>query len=96
MSSYIYIYILMHDCIYIITSEGVEREDTEAQGSSPSPSYIISLNMGSLSLVGINDFNGQNVPVIRALLDGTTFYAEGKSKQIFALIYMILCGHLFL
>lgn len=47
----------------------------------PSPSYTISLNMGSLSLVGINDYNGQNVPVIRALLDGTTFYAEGSQYK---------------
>jgi hypothetical protein len=47
----------------------------------PNPSYTISLNMGSLSLVGINDYNGQNVPVIRALLDGTTFYAEGSQYK---------------
>jgi hypothetical protein len=48
----------------------------------PTPSYTYSLNMGSLSLVGINDFNGQNMPVIRALLDGTTFFAEGEHQKM--------------
>ena len=49
---------------------------------APTPSYTYSLNMGSLSLVGINDFNGQNMPVIRALLDGTTFFAEGEHQKM--------------
>ena len=49
---------------------------------TPCPSYTYSLNMGSLSLVGINDFNGQNMPVIRALLDGTTFFAEGEHQKM--------------
>ena len=48
----------------------------------PTPSYTYSLNMGSLSLVGINDFNGQNMPVVRALLDGTTFFAEGEHQKM--------------
>jgi hypothetical protein len=59
-------------------SNGTEKE---LEGG-PATSYIVSLNMGSLSLVGINDFNGQNVPVIRTLLDGTTFYAEGCQQRM--------------
>ena len=61
----------------------------DGSGSGPlggegnaAPSYTFSLNLGSMSWVGINDFNGQNVPVVRALLDGTTFYAEGYPHKL--------------
>ena len=73
--------------------EGVEANAVRITGTgggtgvvgeeeTPCPSYTYSLNMGSLSLVGINDFNGQNMPVIRALLDGTTFFAEGEHQKM--------------
>ena len=56
------------------------------------PSSTISLNMGSFSLVGINDFNGQNVPVIRTLLDGTTFYAETSQHKMHGEGSLIACA----
>lgn len=44
----------------------------------PPPSFSMSLNMGAISLVGINDYNGQNVPLVRTTLYGCTFFAEGN------------------
>ena len=55
---------------------------TEAEAEAAGPVYTFSLNLGTMSWVGINDFNGQNVPVVRALLDGTTFYAEGNPHKL--------------
>ena len=64
-----------------LSSHDIEEPSSAGEGIGPAgntaPSYTFSLNLGSMSWVGINDFNGQNVPVVRALLDGTTFYAEG-------------------
>lgn len=48
----------------------------------PNPTSTYSLNLGSVTLIAINDFHGQNMPVMRVLLDGTTFYAEGSSVQL--------------
>ena len=47
---------------------------------APSSSHTISFNMGCLSLVGINDFNGRNLPLIRCILDGATFHADGVDQ----------------
>ena len=54
----------------------------EGEQTDSSPSWTLSLNMGSVSLVGINDFNGQNVPVVRTLLDGTTFFIEVSQQKM--------------
>ena len=48
----------------------------------PSASHTVSFNMGCFSLVGINDFNGRNLPLIRFTLDGTTFHADGVDQVI--------------
>ena len=48
----------------------------------PNPTSTYSINLGSVTLIAINDFHGQNMPVMRILLDGTTFYAEGTSIQL--------------
>ena len=45
-----------------------------------SPTVSTSVNMGCLSLVAINDFNGQNVPVLRFILDGTKYTADGNEE----------------
>ena len=45
-----------------------------------SPTVSTSINMGCLSLVAINDFNGQNVPVLRFILDGTKYFADGNEE----------------
>jgi hypothetical protein len=45
-----------------------------------SPTVSTSVNMGCLSLVAINDFNGQNVPVLRFILDGTKYMADGNEE----------------
>lgn len=47
-----------------------------------SPSTVLSVSMGSLSLVGINDFNGQNTPVVRLVLDGTHYNADGTGDVV--------------
>lgn len=41
--------------------------------NSPTPSYTFSVNLGMISLIAVNDFNGQNVPVARMLLEDTKF-----------------------
>ena len=48
--------------------------------STFSSSHTISYNMGCLSLVGINDINGRNLPIIRCTLENTTFHAEGSDQ----------------
>lgn len=47
-----------------------------------SPTTTYSINLGSVNLIAINDFHGQNMPVMRILLDGTTFYSEGKTNEM--------------
>jgi hypothetical protein len=64
-------------------AKAAETVDIDGDDNKPvSPSFTFSINLGTLSLVGINDFNGQNIPVIRAMLDGTTFYAEGQTEKV--------------
>lgn len=51
------------------------------EASKATPTYTLSLNLGKVTLVTVNDFNGQNMPLIRTVLDGLTFYAEGFHVQ---------------
>lgn len=44
--------------------------------------FTVNANIGSISFVAINDFHGQNIPVIRFLLDRTTFYADGNLDKL--------------
>lgn len=41
--------------------------------SEKSPSYTFSFHLGTISLVAVNDFNGQNIPVARMLFEETKF-----------------------
>jgi hypothetical protein len=38
---------------------------------------LIHFGLSSLSAVAINDFNGQNIPVLKLLVDDMKFYVEG-------------------
>ena len=56
------------------------KSNTPQDIANPASSY--SLNLGSVTLIAINDFHGQNMPVMRVLLDGTTFYIEGTTNEL--------------
>lgn len=43
--------------------------------------YNVHLSLGEISLVVVNDFNGQNLPIIKVLLQGTTFSADGAVQN---------------
>jgi hypothetical protein len=58
-----------------------KREEVEVHAFYPSS--VLSVNMGSFSLVGINDFKGQNVPVVRFTLDDTNYHSESKENNNF-------------
>lgn len=58
----------------------VEDKAEEAEVQTFYPSSALSVNMGSFSLVGINDFKGQNVPVVRFTLDDTNYHSESKEN----------------
>ena len=44
--------------------------------------FDFKLNLGKIHLVLVNDVSGQNVPILRAILDGTEFIASGTSEAI--------------
>eukprot|EP01034_Spumella_vulgaris_P021564 gene21564-27602_t len=46
------------------------------------PSLVVHFGLSSLSLVTVNDFNGQSVPILRMSLDDTRFFAEGRAGQL--------------
>jgi hypothetical protein len=58
----------------------LEDKTEEIEVQAFHPSSVLSVNMGSFSLVGINDFKGQNVPVVRFTLDDTNYHSESKEN----------------
>eukprot|EP01041_Mallomonas_annulata_P001683 gene1683-3255_t len=44
--------------------------------------YDIVMNIGSVYLVTINDFNGQNVPILRLQLEGSNFSCDGVIQHL--------------
>lgn len=86
-------------------SQSTELRDDESGSSivavdnlpaplSPSAAskYTVTLDMGAISLVGINDFRGQNIPVIRYLLAETTFNAEGTGQEMYGEGSFVACA----
>lgn len=64
-------------------SETVPGVEDNIQPLAPSvTAYTVSLDMGAFSLIGINDSNGQNIPIVRGLLGKTTFNAEGTNLEM--------------
>jgi hypothetical protein len=55
-----------------------ESPNSELESSK----FTVNANIGSISFVTINDFHGQNIPVIRFLLDRTSFYADGNLDKL--------------
>ena len=62
-----------------VSDPGIVIIETDTLEVKP-PTISTSINMGCLSLVAINDFNGQNVPVLRFILDGTKYFADGNEE----------------
>jgi hypothetical protein len=61
-------------------TDKVEDMTDEMEVQAFYPSSALSVNLGSFSLVGINDFKGQNVPVVRFTLDDTNYHSESKEN----------------
>ena len=68
----------------VVAVDKVENKVENVRGESEVPAFFpssaLSVNLGSFSLVGINDFRGQNVPVVRFTLDDTNYHAESKEN----------------
>jgi hypothetical protein len=48
----------------------------------PITAYGITVNVGTVTLVTINDFNGQNLPILKVSLSGTTFGLDGAIQTL--------------
>jgi len=57
--------------------------------------YTIDVNVGCVKIVTINDFNGQNLPVLRTLLDGALFHADGVPQQLEGKGNFIFCAEFY-
>lgn len=44
--------------------------------------YNVHISLGEVSLVVVNDFNGQNLPILKLSLNGTTFTADGALQSL--------------
>ena len=59
-----------------------EEKDNAAAKLTHATAYSISLNLGNIKVVIINDFNRQNLPVFRLNLESTFFNADGVLQQM--------------
>eukprot|EP01037_Dinobryon_pediforme_P028547 gene28547-31871_t len=70
----------------------VARVEGSIKGSSSSKPVIdaetmplifdLKLSLGKINLILVNDFSGQNIPILRAILDGIDFIANGTTDFI--------------
>jgi hypothetical protein len=44
--------------------------------------YMVSINIGSISLTMVNDFQGKHLPLVKIKLDGTTFTCDGVIEDL--------------
>eukprot|EP01038_Epipyxis_sp_PR26KG_P007511 gene7511-10233_t len=57
-------------------SNAINYNNFDSSEEQESPFLIFNFCLSSLSVVIVNDFNGQNVPILRALVDDSKFYLE--------------------